>query len=213
MKNKVKSQWYPVVFCAVLGIVCAALMAGSGWLTKSFRDANARAEEVRNVLSVLQVPVPEKADSRQLLALFQEKVRAEKRGDQDVYVLIGPGGTGGGEAVALPFHGQALWGPVKGFLALEGDMKTIRGLTVYEQEETPGLGGEIAAPWWQEQFKGKSIMAADGRPGIRIRRGKGSNSANEVDGITGATLTCGKVEAMLNKTITTVAEEDAGHVR
>ena len=103
------------------------------------------------------------------------------------------------------FEGPGLWGPIKGFLALESDMKTIRGLTFYEQEETPGLGGEIVADWFREQFAGKTIVDAQGKAGIEI--GGSKSGPNHVDGITGATMTCDKVEAMLNKLVKTLVEE------
>ena len=112
-------------------------------------------------------------------------------------------------AVAVPFAGPGLWGPVEGFLALESDMRTIRGITFHKQEETPGLGGEIASASFTRQFEGKSIVDESGRPGIRILRAGAappeSKGANEVDGITGATTTCEKVQAMLNEIIARIA--------
>jgi Na+-transporting NADH:ubiquinone oxidoreductase subunit C len=113
--------------------------------------------------------------------------------------------------VAVPFAGQGLWGPIKGFLALKPDLKTIHGVTFHEQEETPGLGGEIGADWFRDQFKGKSIEDAQGKRGIRIRRGGGATGPNEVDAITGATMTSERVEEMLNAAVARIAGEDIGH--
>ena len=84
-------------------------------------------------------------------------------------------------------------------------MKTIRGLTFHEQEETPGLGAEITSEAFRDQFKGKPLVNPEGKPGIRIR--VGASGPNEVDGITGATMTCDKVEALLNMTIEKVVAE------
>jgi Na+-transporting NADH:ubiquinone oxidoreductase subunit C len=86
-------------------------------------------------------------------------------------------------------------------------MRTIRGLTFYHHEETPGLGGEISADWFREQFVGKKIVDASGKGGIVIRMG-GDLAGNEVDGITGATMTCDKVQEMLNNVITDIIGED-----
>jgi Na+-transporting NADH:ubiquinone oxidoreductase subunit C len=85
-------------------------------------------------------------------------------------------------------------------------MRTIRGVTFYEQEETPGLGGEIAADWFRKQFVGKSIVDEAGNPGIIISSG-GEPASNKVDAISGATMTCDKVQAMLNEAISSVVEE------
>ena len=66
--------------------------------------------------------------------------------------------------MAVPFSGSGVWGPIEGVLALEPDMQTIRGVRFYKQEETPGLGGEIASDWFQAQFKGKTLVSAAGDP-------------------------------------------------
>ena len=50
------------------------------------------------------------------------------------------------DLVVLPIEGLGLWGTLYGFVALEGDLRTIRGLTFYEHKETPGLGGEVNNP-------------------------------------------------------------------
>ncbi len=206
-----KGNIYTLVYSAMLGGVCALLMAGAGRFTAPYRQANVRAEEVRNILAVLEAPGRADAGSQELLKAFEKNVLVEKRGSLELYTLVNPESPSGRGAVAVPFAGQGLWGPIKGFLSLEPDMKTIRGVTFHEQEETPGLGGEIVSDWFRKQFRGKSIEAADGRPGIRIRRGGGSKAANEVDGITGATMTSSKVETMLNAVITTVVKERDNH--
>ena len=110
-------------------------------------------------------------------------------------------------AAAVKFIGPGLWGPIKGFLALEPDMKTIRGLTFYEQEETPGLGGEIASSWFRKQFVGKSIVDEKGNPGIIISS-SGEAAPNKVDGISGATMTCDKVQIMLNELIDKISKKE-----
>jgi Na+-transporting NADH:ubiquinone oxidoreductase subunit C len=49
-------------------------------------------------------------------------------------------------AVILPVRGYGLWGTMKGYLALEPDLKTVIGLEFFDHKETPGLGGEIDNP-------------------------------------------------------------------
>lgn len=194
-----KGSFYTVAFAAVLGTVCALLLTGVARFVAPYREANTKAEKVRNILHVLGIPFDPDASAQELLGIFEKSVRTEERGELTVYVY---GGAGGAEpAVAIPLVGPGLWGRIKGFLALEPDMRTIRGVTFYEHEETPGLGGEIASAWFQDQFKGRSIVGPNGEPGIRILRGGGASQRNEVDGITGATMTSEKVEAMLNAVI------------
>ena len=200
MKDK---RVYTLCFSAILGTVCAFLLTLGGRFTATRRAANAEAEEVRNVLSVLGARVPDRASAEELVEAFAQTVEKSDVGDLTVFTY---GGAGPDQvAVAVPLSGPGLWGPIKGYLALEADMTTIRGITFHQQEETPGLGGEIASSWFRDQFRGKRIRDSSGRPGLRIRRGRGSaRAANEVDGITGATMTCAKVEALLNEAIARV---------
>lgn len=95
---------------------------------------------------------------------------------------------------AFPISGQGLWSTIYGFLALERDLATIAGITFFDHGETPGLGGEIERPWFQEQFVGQKLLA-DGEP-VEFRVIKGGVTArypdgnpHAVDGISGATIT------------------------
>jgi Na+-transporting NADH:ubiquinone oxidoreductase subunit C len=99
-----------------------------------------------------------------------------------------------------------LWGPVEGFLCFEEDMRTISAVSFYKHEETPGLGGEISSAGFTGQFEGLAAVSADGRPGIAIV-GDGASAPNEVDAISGATMTSDKVQDMLNRVIAEVVGE------
>lgn len=208
-----KDSAYTLTYAAVLGIVCSALLTGVGRFTKPYRDANAKAEEVRNILGVLNVPVEADASAKELVAAFEETVQEQKVGDLKAYVYRAPGSSAEDQATAVAFSGPGLWGPIRGFLALESDLRTIRGVTFHEQEETPGLGGEIGSAWFRGQFRGKKIQCPGQEPGLRIARGKGGAGACEVDGISGATGTCEKVEVMLNAVISRIVKETSSHAQ
>jgi len=199
------SSIYTIVYSAVLGIVCALLLTGVSTLTEPYRKANAAAEKMRNILHVLGVPFSAKESAEELIRIYEKSISEEQYGALRVYVYDG--------AIAVPFSDLGRCGLIKGFLALESDKRTIRGVTFYEQEETPGLGGEIGAKWFTDQFKAKTIFGPDGQPGIRIVRGGGASETNEVDGITGATMTCNKVQAMLNGAIEEIVEEFTENVQ
>ncbi len=98
--------------------------------------------------------------------------------------------------VVLPIHGYGLWSTMHGFLALDKDGNTIKGLKYYEHGETPGLGGEIQNPTWTAQFVGKKLLDDAGNPAIKILKpGNASPTAvSEVDGLSGATLTSNGVQ-------------------
>ena len=195
-----KGNIYTLSYAAILSTVCALLLAGAASFTRPYQEANKEAEETLNILTALKVPLGEKVSSMELGEIYEANIKVQEQGKITLYVYSPADAGGKTEAVVVRFEGPALWGPVKGFLALEADMRTIRGITFYEQEETPGLGGEIVADWFRKQFEGKSILDADGKPGIIIK-GKGATAQNQVDAISGATMTCDKIQEMINKTI------------
>ncbi|MFP4137561.1 MAG: Na(+)-translocating NADH-quinone reductase subunit C [Halomonas sp.] len=102
------------------------------------------------------------------------------------------------EQIILPIRGQGLWGLMRGFLAVEGDGNTIVGITYYEHAETPGLGAEVNNPRWQAQWEGKEIYGDDDSlaPAIQLTKG-GASGENEIDALSGATLTSNGVTNML----------------
>jgi Na+-transporting NADH:ubiquinone oxidoreductase subunit C len=93
--------------------------------------------------------------------------------------------------IIFPVHGSGLWSVMYGFLALDKDLKTVKGFTIYEHGETPGLGGEVENPRWQASWKGKIAFDDEGKYKLNVRA-KGlavPGSTDEIDGLSGATLT------------------------
>lgn len=88
--------------------------------------------------------------------------------------------------VVLPVYGAGYQSTIRAYLALQGDLNTIAGLSIYEQAETPGLGSRITAPEWQAAWTDRQIADAGGEIVISLVRA-GASGAHEVDGITGAT--------------------------
>ncbi len=199
-----KGSLYALVYAAVLGAVCALLLTGAADFTEDRRVANQKAEEALNILLALKVPLPDSVSSKQVVEAHKENVQEQMQGDLTTYEYEVNGKV---LATAMRFAGPGLWGPIKGFLALEQDMKTIRGITFYEQEETPGLGGEIVTEGFRKRFVGKTIHDKDDNVGIVICKPGSAKEQNEIDGITGATMTCDKVQAMLNEVIKSIVEE------
>ncbi len=100
------------------------------------------------------------------------------------------------DCVVLPIVGKGLWSTMYGFLALEPDYQTVRGINYYEHAETPGLGGEVDNPIWKQQWKGKEAFA-NGEPDIRVVKG-GAKGDNQVDALSGATITSLGVQNTVN---------------
>jgi Na+-transporting NADH:ubiquinone oxidoreductase subunit C len=210
----VKESSRTLLFAGLLGLVCAVLLAGVSLFTAPFRQANEKAEEVRNYLTALGAPMSAETGTRELLEVFENDVQEVRLGDITVYEYA-PGSTAGGAplAVAVPFSGIGLWGPIRGVLALDSELRTIRAIRFYQQEETPGLGGEIGAEWFQKQFEGKQIANAAGEPGFRVLKPGSPSELNAVDAITGATMTSQRVQTIVDELAKRLWKERQSYVR
>ncbi|MCP3894235.1 MAG: FMN-binding protein, partial [Bacteroides sp.] len=95
--------------------------------------------------------------------------------------------------------GNGLWDDIWGNIALEDDLNTVTGAMFDHKGETPGLGAEIKDnPSFAKQFEGKKLYEDDGDyVSITVQKGKAKNLVHEVDGISGATVTCVGVTEML----------------
>ena len=111
----------------------------------------------------------------------------------------------------LPIYGKGLWSTLYGFIAVDADGQTIRGITFYEHGETPGLGGEVENPAWKALWPGKSAFSAEEIKGssldhlptpiIQVAKGQVTSETvqaeHKVDGLSGATITSNGVTALV----------------
>jgi len=99
------------------------------------------------------------------------------------------------QEIVLPIYGNGLWSMMYAFVALDTDGRTVKGITYYDQGETPGLGGEVENPAWRQQFVGKKVLNDSGMPALKVVKG-GARPGDEyaVDGLSGATLTSNGVQ-------------------
>jgi Na+-transporting NADH:ubiquinone oxidoreductase subunit C len=99
-------------------------------------------------------------------------------------------------AYALPVEGPGFWAPIKGVIGIDADTKTITGISFYEQNETPGLGGEIVKSEFRDQFVGKKISETD--VPIDMRAPTAELDESSVHAITGATQTSTRLGVFIN---------------
>lgn len=106
------------------------------------------------------------------------------------------------EAYIVPVYGNGLWDNIWGYIALEKDLETIRGVVFDHAGETPGLGARITSVDIQKRFAGKKIYNDVGAlVAVEMMKGETGDpsiyNANQVDGISGATITAKGVNSML----------------
>ena len=105
-------------------------------------------------------------------------------------------------SVVVPLYGNGLWGPIWGYIALDTDMSTVKGVVFDHSGETPGLGAEITTAKHQAQYVGKSVYEGGDLVGVILKKG-GADKSNphEVDAITGGTKTSDGVTAMIHTSL------------
>ncbi len=124
----------------------------------------------------------------------QDKAGIRKRANlAEIYLIRGAQNQV--QELVLPVYGKGLWSMMYAFVALQPDGRTVKGITYYDQGETPGLGGEIENPAWRSKWVGKQLLDETGKPAIHLAKGGANpNDPHGVDGLSGATLTANGVQ-------------------
>lgn len=98
----------------------------------------------------------------------------------------------------LSVYGAGLWGPIWGYISFKSDLNTIEGANFSHKGETPGLGAEIATPTFTKKFEGRTIFDNAQFTSIIVAKGGAKpGSKNEVDAITGGTITSKALESSI----------------
>ena len=101
----------------------------------------------------------------------------------------------------VPAGGQGFADRIELLIGLDADVRRITGLYVLEQKETPGLGNKIVEEKWRRQFSGKSAS----RPLVVVKGG--AKGENEIDAVTGATISSESVCRIVNRTLSRMRDE------
>ncbi len=197
-----------LLFAAAVGVVCSLLLTAASSGLKVFQQENALVDRQRNVLkSVGALDPKRKYGADEIKGLFATSIK-DIRVDANGQVLAAEVETASGlplflytrdgqvQSYIVPVDSRGLWGRIYGYLAIDNDGRTVTGFSVYQHSETPGLGGEIEKPWFQQNFVGRQIVDAQGNlTSVGIAKGKVAEviaperKDHYVDGISGATLT------------------------
>jgi Na+-transporting NADH:ubiquinone oxidoreductase subunit C len=105
------------------------------------------------------------------------------------------------DQIILPVRGKGLWSTMYGYISIDADLTTIRGISFYEHGETPGLGGEIENEKWLFGWQNKKIYDHNNSMSLRVVKGKVTTTDEaaeyQVDGISGATMTAEGVNNLM----------------
>ena len=171
-----------IAFVLILASALTGTLVVVDSYTAPIIKKNEELKEKISILEALGIPY----DRDDVADAFEKSVTTVERKGQKFFVSRD-------KVVAFKYAGSGLWGPITGVIAMQPDLKTISGITVIHQEETPGLGGRIKEKEFLDRFVSKRF-----EPQLVVVSPGKAAKVNEVDGITGATLSCKAFEKILN---------------
>ena len=218
------SNTYTIIYTTVLVVVVAAILAIVATALKPRQTANIELEQMKSIMLSANIgeqggQPDKKADFKKLydqhiVDSYVIDAKGNKVAGVDAfkvdlksqYEAIKNGGDltlpvykckldDNSTVTILPCYGAGLWGAIWGYLSVKPDGQTLNGAYFSPARETPGLGGEIAEPWFYNQFDGVSLKDAAGAfSSAKIVKGGANGNPNGVDAISGATITSRSLE-------------------
>lgn len=220
---KTNTNSYTIIYSVILVVIVAFMMAFVYQTLKPQQDANVMLDTQKQILFALNQDRDMSNDEAE--KLWKELIVADDIIDANGNTVKAgtQGGTeagfkhlnsadakngtlvlfrckvGGETKYVIPVYGNGLWGPINGFIAINGDKSTVFGAYFNHEGETAGLGAEIKdSKQWQDLFKGKELFKSGDRNNVALSvEKKVSDPKTQVDCVTGATITSNGVADML----------------
>jgi electron transport complex protein RnfG len=182
----------------ILALWFGASLAGVQLTLGPTIEANKMNETLEKVpeLVVGRAEAEKMAQKNQSLIITPQSMSIEKQGKKyhySVYETRFPDGRQAGWVVKT--KGQGYADKIELLIGFDSVAETITGLFVLDQKETPGLGNKIIKREWRDQFKNK------GTDRDIVAKKKDTEAPNEIDAITGATVSSKSVCTIINKTV------------
>ncbi len=218
-----ESNIYTIVYASVMVILVAVLLAFTSESLKGIQNKNEDIDKMSQILRAINVETTNKNAESEYQQLITEtflvningdrvegdafqtdlekesRIKDESKRKYPVFVAI----IDGQKKYIMAMRGSGLWGPIWGYISVNGDKNTVFGSDFSHASETPGLGAEIDQPFFRHSFIGKKFYNDKGKfVSIAIvKPGKKVDNQDYVDGISGGTITSQGVDAMIKTSI------------
>ena len=217
------SNKHTYIFSVLMVVSVAFVLSFTSESLKELQNANVKKEKMQNILSSVGINVSR--DESELLykdyisnelslksdgtidndtKAFDINLAIEVKKDSDIqrYPLY-IANVENEKFYVIPLRGAGLWAEIWGYIALKDDINTIKGVSFDHKSETAGLGAEITEDWFIDSFTDEKINDANGNfVGIYLTKtnndpGNSDKMDNEIDAISGATITGDGVSDMI----------------
>ena len=219
------SNRHTYLFAGIMVVTIAFVLSFTSESLKELKLDNVKNEKMQNILSTVGVNVTRdesedlynqyiieelslthNGDIDQEVNAFNIKLALEIKKDLDnqrfpLYIA----NLDNTKYYIIPLRGNGLWNAIWGYIALKEDINTIEGISFGHQAETAGLGAEITEDWFINSFNDEKILNSNGEfVGIYVSKSNNDpdnidKNDNEVDAISGATVTGDGVSDMIKE--------------
>ena len=195
------SNAYTIIYATIIVVIVAVMLALVSQVLSPRQEANRLLDQQKQILVALNQNYDNTDPAALYFSLVNDTIDVN---GAPVFVANIEGNT----KYVLKLHGAGLWGGIGGYLALDADKNTIYGINFNHESETPGLGAEIVTEKFRSQFPGKHIRNAAGEvvSVAVLKAGKVAEGQEQVDALSGATITCDGVSTMIATNLAEYAE-------
>lgn len=215
------SNTYQILYAAVMVLLVGTLLAFIYMALKPKQNENIANDTRKQILSALHIASPDDSqvkdtyekyiiqdllvdaqgnvtDSAKNVAFDVDMKKNVKLAERQLPIMKCKLDDGSIKYV-LPVYGAGLWGPIWGYIAVNDDGNTIYGANFSHEGETPGLGARITEQSFQDNFKEKHLFVDGEFKSVAVlKKGqKATNGAEQIDALTGATITSRGVSDMI----------------
>ncbi len=219
------SNKHTYLFAAIMVITIAFVLSFTSESLKELKADNIKKEKMQNVLSAVGINVSRDESEELYTQYIIEELSLTNNGDIDNAVSafninlaleikkdintqrfpLYVANVDNNKYYIIPLRGNGLWNAIWGYMALKEDVNTIKGVSFGHQAETAGLGAEITEDWFTNSFVDEKILN-DNEDFVGVYVTKTNNDPentdkndNEVDAISGATITGDGVSDMIKE--------------
>ncbi|PID57406.1 hypothetical protein CSB45_07745 [candidate division KSB3 bacterium] len=206
--NSVVKQMFVVLI--LVGSLAGLVLAGSYKITKPMIAQHKLEELEQSIFEVLP-------DAKRYEQIDSDAIRVYK-GLRDTHNIAG---------YAFVATGPGFQGPIEMMVGIDASLQKLLGMRVLAQSETPGLGAKIMYESFQGQFvnltpnwldtmrggsapddagKRKSAQATENPEYIGYVKNVTPDKPNDIQAITGATISSAAVVTIINQHLSTLQE-------
>jgi Na+-transporting NADH:ubiquinone oxidoreductase subunit C len=207
---------YTILFVTILVIIVGASLAFVATALKPEQDANMKKEKMQNILNSFGVAADRSNSEEKYKEFIKEEIVLNENGEiiegEKAFIIdlakektkfpLFIAEQNGKKTYIIPARGMGLWDAIWCYVSLDENLK-VSGIVFDHKAETPGLGAEIKEKFFTDRFVGEAIFntsnALEGLQVIKGYKGGEDKTDGDVDGISGATLTCNGVTEMLTR--------------